>query len=59
MEQTEKIEFVVTGALTNLALLLRAFPDIKERINKITLMGGAIGLGNMNPSAEFNMLVDP
>jgi inosine-uridine nucleoside N-ribohydrolase len=53
------VEFVVTGALTNLAILLRGFPDIRTHIRGITLMGGAIGLGNWTPAAEFNMLVDP
>lgn len=45
--------------MTNLAILLRAFPDIKDKINGITIMGGAIGLGNWSPAAEFNILVDP
>ena len=45
--------------MTNLAILLKAFPDIKSNINAITFMGGAIGLGNWSPAAEFNILVDP
>jgi pyrimidine-specific ribonucleoside hydrolase len=49
----------VTGAHTNLAILLKAFPDIKTKIKRITIMGGAIGLGNWNPAAEFNIIVDP
>jgi pyrimidine-specific ribonucleoside hydrolase len=57
--QGEQVEFVVTGAMTNLAILLLAFPQIKTHIRKITLMGGAIGLGNWSPAAEFNILVDP
>jgi inosine-uridine nucleoside N-ribohydrolase len=32
MGQPEKIEFVVTGGMTNLAILLKAFPDIKNKI---------------------------
>ena len=50
---------MVTGAMTNLAILLKAFPDIKHKIRGITIMGGAIGLGNWSPAAEFNILVDP
>lgn len=53
------MEFVVTGALTNLAIILRAFPDINSHIRGVTLMGGAIGQGNWSPAAEFNILVDP
>jgi pyrimidine-specific ribonucleoside hydrolase len=55
----DRVEFVVTGAMTNLAILLRGFPDIRDRINAVTIMGGAIGLGNWSPAAEFNILVDP
>jgi pyrimidine-specific ribonucleoside hydrolase len=51
MKQEGTINFVVTGANTNLALLLRVFPDIKCKISKITIMGGAIGLGNWSPAA--------
>lgn len=47
------------GPLTNLALALRLAPDIAGRIRRIVLMGGALGLGNMTPAAEFNFYVDP
>ena len=59
MEQPEPIDFVVTGANTNLAILIKAFPNVKNKIKRITIMGGAIGLGNWSPAAEFNLLVDP
>ena len=36
MSESEKIDFVVTGAMTNLAILLNAFPDIHEKIKAIT-----------------------
>jgi len=51
MSESETIDFVVTGAMTNLAILLNAFPDIHEKIKAITVMGGAIGLGNWSPAA--------
>jgi purine nucleosidase len=47
------------GPLTNLALALHKAPDIAGRIREIVLMGGAIGEGNVTPSAEFNIYVDP
>jgi purine nucleosidase len=47
------------GPLTNIALALRLAPDIAPRIKAIVLMGGAIGLGNITPAAEFNIYVDP
>lgn len=59
MSQEKKVHFVVTGAMTNLAILIKAFPDMLEKLEGITIMGGAIGLGNWSPAAEFNILVDP
>ena len=59
MNHDKKVDFVVTGAMTNLALLLKTFPLIKKQLNGITIMGGAIGMGNWSPAAEFNILVDP
>ncbi|HEX6111973.1 MAG TPA: nucleoside hydrolase [Geminicoccaceae bacterium] len=47
------------GPLTNVAMALRKAPDIALRIKEIVLMGGAIGLGNVTPAAEFNIYVDP
>ncbi len=47
------------GPLTNLALALAIEPAIAQGIARIVLMGGAIGLGNTTPAAEFNILADP
>lgn len=47
------------GPLTNLALAVRLAPDILPKVKRIVLMGGALGLGNMTPAAEFNIHVDP
>jgi purine nucleosidase len=47
------------GPLTNIALALRLAPDIAAKIKRIVLMGGAMNLGNMTPSAEYNVYVDP
>lgn len=51
MAEKKKVHFVVTGAMTNLAILIKAFPDILDKLEGITIMGGAIGLGNWSPSA--------
>ena len=48
-----------TGPLTNLAMAMLKAPDVVPRIRAIVLMGGAIGLGNATPAAEFNIYVDP
>lgn len=53
------ITLVPTGPLTNIALFLARYPELESRIERIVLMGGAIGQGNTTPSAEFNIWVDP
>jgi purine nucleosidase len=55
---------ICTGPLTNIAALLTEFPDAKEMIEEIVIMGGAYsvteyGCGNETPVAEFNIYSDP
>ena len=48
------------GPLTNVAAAMQREPDIVERIDEIVLMGGAyFEVGNVTPTAEFNIYVDP
>jgi inosine-uridine nucleoside N-ribohydrolase len=54
----EGVWLIPTGPLTNIALALRAAPDIAERIAGISFMGGGL-YGNSTPSAEFNVWADP
>ncbi|MCB9393059.1 MAG: nucleoside hydrolase [Acidimicrobiaceae bacterium] len=49
---------VPTGPLTNVALALRAAPDLADRVAGISLMGGGT-FGNRTASAEFNVWCDP
>ena len=58
-ETKEKIIFVCTGAFTNLSLLFSVYPEIKDSIEKIISMSGAMGLGNTGPSTEWNVELDP
>jgi inosine-uridine nucleoside N-ribohydrolase len=53
------ITLVPTGPLTNIASAIRREPAILPKIKAISLMGGAIGLGNATPVAEFNIWADP
>jgi pyrimidine-specific ribonucleoside hydrolase len=53
------VVLVPTGPLTNVALLFERHPEVKERLERIVWMGGAIGEGNVTPAAEFNAFVDP
>ncbi|PIE03371.1 MAG: hypothetical protein CSA81_02525 [Acidobacteria bacterium] len=60
LEKSElKVTIISTGPLTNTALLLSARPDLKDRIERIVLMGGACFGGNWLPNAEFNIMIDP
>ena len=47
------------GPLTNVALAIVKEPAIVPRLKSIVLMGGAMELGNVTASAEFNIFVDP
>ena len=55
---TEGIWLVPTGPLTNIALALRAAPDLASRVAGISLMGGG-SFGNRSAAAEFNIWADP
>ena len=57
--QAEPITLVVTGPMTNIALFLRIHPELENKIKQIVFMGGAAGQGNVEPTTEFNMAVDP
>ena len=56
-EREGHVTLVATGPLTNVALLLALHLD--ARPERIVLMGGAIGEGNVTPAAEFNIWADP
>ncbi|MGJ8622159.1 MAG: nucleoside hydrolase [Yoonia sp.] len=48
------------GPLTNIATAFQRAPDIIDRVQEIVLMGGAyFEVGNITPTAEFNIYVDP
>lgn len=55
----EPVTLIPTGPLTNVASFLTEHPRLKEKIDRIVLMGGSIGPGNTTPAAEFNVYVDP
>lgn len=53
------ITLVATGPLTNVALLLLKAPHVRERIDRLVIMGGGSAASNVTPAAEFNIYVDP
>jgi inosine-uridine nucleoside N-ribohydrolase len=55
-----ELTIVALGPLTNLALALEADGDAIRRVGRVVAMGGAVDVpGNVTPTAEFNMNVDP
>lgn len=53
------LTLVATGAHTNLAMAIRRDPRALAEIARIIVLGGAWGLGNRTPAAEYNVLADP
>jgi purine nucleosidase len=55
-----ELTIVALGPLTNVALALKADAAALDRIGRVVAMGGAVDVpGNVTPTAEFNMSVDP
>ena len=53
------ITICALGPLTNVSTALERAPHVAPKVREIVLMGGAVGLGNVTPAAEFNIYVDP
>ena len=58
-ESDEPVQIIATGPQTNVATLLVTYPELKDKIRGISLMGGGIAYGNWSCAAEFNILVEP
>ncbi len=59
-EPAHTVTLCPLGPLTNIASAFQRAPDIVSRVQQIVLMGGAyFEVGNITPSAEFNIYVDP
>lgn len=58
-ESSRPVTLVPMGPLTNIALLLAVYPELVPKVERVVLMGGSIGMGNVTPAAEFNIYVDP
>lgn len=55
-----KVDLLMIGPLTNLALALRLAPESAGGVGRLVIMGGTIdGRGNITPAAEFNVYADP
>ncbi|BDR53994.1 ribonucleoside hydrolase RihC [Bombiscardovia apis] len=59
MESERPVTIITLGPLTNIALLLTAFPEVKSRIEQIVMMVGTTGRGDATVYGEFNAVCDP
>ena len=58
IDEPGKVDILALGALTNVALMLRAHSKIKEKINSIYFMGGAFRKGTINSAVSVNIAHD-
>lgn len=58
-DSARPVTLVALAPQTNLALLLRQYPDIASKIERIVFMGGSASVGNATAVAEFNVWHDP
>lgn len=59
MKCEERVTLVALAPLTNLALLIKVYPEVKKKIECVSMMGGGVRHGNCTELAEFNIYVDP
>lgn len=56
----KSVTLCALGPLTNIATAFEKAPDVTLAVQEIVLMGGAyFEVGNITPTAEFNIYVDP
>lgn len=57
----EPFTILALGPLTNIAVMIGQYPQAKNNIERIILMGGGIEKGNVPPEfeAEYNIALDP
>jgi purine nucleosidase len=53
------LTLLTLGPLTNIAMTLNLYPELKGLIAEIVAMGGAVETGNVTRFAEFNFYADP
>lgn len=59
VRERDQLEIITFGPLTNLAVALLKYEDLRGRIKSLTIMGGSAGVGNVTAFGEANVLWDP
>lgn len=59
MNAEQKMTLLAIGPLTNIALLIRTYPECLDKIEEVVIMGGAYTRGNKGVMSEFNIATDP
>ncbi|WP_052011798.1 nucleoside hydrolase [Youngiibacter fragilis] len=54
-----ELEIVAVGPLTNVAIAILKYGDLKDYVKRIVIMGGSATVGNHSQYGEFNIWVDP
>ncbi|KAG1659273.1 hypothetical protein FOA52_008202 [Chlamydomonas sp. UWO 241] len=54
-----RLTLLALGPLTNVALAVKLCPELPSMVERLIVMGGAHGPGNVSPHAEFNFHCDP
>ncbi len=58
-KENGKLQLLVLGPMTNIAIAVLKYPDLKNYIDKLYMMGGSRSFGNHSQYAEFNIWGDP
>lgn len=60
MASEQPVTILSLGPITNVALAILLEPELKDHVEQIIFMGGAVRVaGNMTPVASFNVVADP
>jgi purine nucleosidase len=55
-----QVTIICLGPLTNIARAFQRDPQLPELVDRLIITGGSVsGIGNVTPTAEFNMHYDP
>ncbi len=59
LEENDLVTIIALAPLTNIAVVVKTYPELCKKIEAVVLMGGGIGRGNIQTMSEFNIYHDP